>query len=170
MTELLLGSGSRTKPDLVVNGQEAFSDDLVRLDISGRHGPDVVWDLNVRPLPFSDASFDRVYAFEVLEHIGRQGDYQGFFDEWNEYHRILKPGGLFIASVPHWQSQWAWADPGHTRILPPDVLTFLMQEQYEKQIGKTPMADYRDVYHGDFELEYLEQEAHRVFFVLKAKK
>ena len=44
-------------------------------------------------LPFKTASFDLVICSEVLEHIP---DYEGAL---KEIQRILKPGGLFCASV-----------------------------------------------------------------------
>ncbi|WP_082378950.1 class I SAM-dependent methyltransferase [Marinagarivorans algicola] len=70
-------------------------------------------------LPFSDASFDAVICSEVLEHIP---DYQAFLAEIN---RIIKPKGLFLASVPRaWPERICWAlsapyhevEGGHVRI------------------------------------------------------
>ncbi|MCK5881783.1 MAG: class I SAM-dependent methyltransferase [Sinobacterium sp.] len=51
-------------------------------------------------LPFADNSFDKVICSEVLEHIP---DYEGAL---KEVHRILKPGGLFCASVPRFWPEW----------------------------------------------------------------
>jgi SAM-dependent methyltransferase len=63
------------------------------MDMSARNTTDVVGD--IQALPFSDASFDTVFCSQVLEHVP---DHQaGIF----EIHRILKPGGCFIMSVPH---------------------------------------------------------------------
>ena len=45
-------------------------------------------------LPFADATFDRIICSEVLEHIH---DYETFL---REIRRVIKPGGLFAASVP----------------------------------------------------------------------
>jgi ubiquinone/menaquinone biosynthesis C-methylase UbiE len=45
-------------------------------------------------LPFADATFDRVICSEVLEHIT---DYESFL---REIKRVIKPGGIFAASVP----------------------------------------------------------------------
>jgi SAM-dependent methyltransferase len=47
------------------------------------------------PLPFGDGSFDLVFAIYVLEHVN---DPVGFA---REIHRILKPGGLFLALTPN---------------------------------------------------------------------
>jgi SAM-dependent methyltransferase len=46
-------------------------------------------------MPFPDASFDVVICFEGLEHLAEQ---QAFVEE---VHRVLRPGGVFIASTPH---------------------------------------------------------------------
>jgi len=70
-------------------------------------------------LPFADASFDKVICAEVLEHIP---DYQSVLDE---IHRVLKPGGVFAASVPRFWPEWVcWrlsdayheVEGGHVRI------------------------------------------------------
>jgi SAM-dependent methyltransferase len=66
-------------------------------------------------LPFDDNTFDEIHAYEVLEHIGKQGDWMRILREWSEWWRILKPGGHLYASSPLWSSEWAWGDPGHTQ-------------------------------------------------------
>lgn len=48
-------------------------------------------------LPFSDASFDTIVCWEVLEHLPRDSE-QRAFDEMN---RVLRPGGAFYLSTPH---------------------------------------------------------------------
>jgi SAM-dependent methyltransferase len=52
-------------------------------------------NLNVERLPFADQSFDVVVAGEVLEHLQ-------FPDvAVADIHRVLRPGGLFVGSVPN---------------------------------------------------------------------
>ena len=67
--------------------------DVVSVDIDPARSPDVVADFSDLAA-FPDASFDAVFAMEVLEHV-------------TEPHRalaatlrVLRPGGLFVASTP----------------------------------------------------------------------
>jgi SAM-dependent methyltransferase len=80
---------------------------------------------NALELPFADNTFDKVICSEVLEHIP---DYQGAL---REIERVLKPGGLFCASVPRrWPEKICWAlsdayylvPGGHLRIFRSDKL------------------------------------------------
>lgn len=81
---------------------------------------------NALQLPFADDSFDKVICSEVLEHIP---DYRGALAE---VRRVLKPGGLFCASVPRrWPEKICWAlseeyhntPGGHIRIFRADELS-----------------------------------------------
>lgn len=170
MTTLLLGAGASLKKWIRTPHGEADFKDLTTLDINSEHNPDVVYDLNILPLPFGDAEFDEIHAYEVLEHLGRQGDWRFFFKEWSEYYRILKPGGLFVGSVPAIDSPWVWGDPSHTRLISTDTFLFLDQDQYKKQVGVTPMSDFRFCYKGDFHLRWTKVDGGRLFFVLEAIK
>jgi SAM-dependent methyltransferase len=94
------------------------------LDVGSADGPSVGWltapskvslDLDprgLRPpggvcgsvlaLPFADAAFEVVGAFDVLEHCEPEGAALA------ELHRVLVPGGRLLVSVPAYQ--WAWTD------------------------------------------------------------
>lgn len=170
LRELLIGCGSRRDKRLVSPGEPEEWGDLTTLDINADHKPDVVWDLNVRPLPFDDDTFDTIRAFDVLEHLGQQGDYRSFFAEWSEWWRILKPGGILYGISPHWASPWAWMDPGHTRVIGPELFTFLSQKNYETQVGVTPISDYRFLYRGDFNLIHSVVDGGTYQFGLRAVK
>ncbi|WP_193164688.1 class I SAM-dependent methyltransferase [Microbulbifer hainanensis] len=70
-------------------------------------------------LPFADQTFDVVICSEVLEHIE---DYAGVLAEID---RVLKPSGIFAASVPAFFPEWiCWklsdeyhqVEGGHIRI------------------------------------------------------
>ena len=70
-------------------------------------------------LPFPDASFDRVVAAEVLEHVSSDRAVVA------ELARVLRPGGVLAVTVPRWfpeQVNWALSaeyhqvEGGHVRI------------------------------------------------------
>lgn len=126
--------------------------ELIKLDMSPDVGADYVWNLDQHPLPFEDESFDELHAYDVLEHLGTQGDWRGFFDEFAEYWRILKPGGRFYIQVPIGASHFA--DPGHTRFFGANHFRFLSQRVYEQS---ERITDYRWYWKRDFEVEYMEQ-------------
>lgn len=167
--ELLLGCGSRTSKDLYLDGDSSFKN-VVRLDNNGDHKPDVIHDLTVHPLPFSDNEFDEIHAYEVLEHLAQQGDYDFFFKEFTEYARILKPGGKFFASCPSNTSPWLWGDPSHRRVISQETLVFLSQAEYKAQVGITAMSDFRYIYKSDFKPIHMKKTEHRFFFVLEVIK
>lgn len=64
-----------------------------------------------RPLPFRDASVDRVFAVHVLEHL------IDFLPLVAECHRVLRPGGVLHVLSPWWKHVNAVADPTHVRLL-----------------------------------------------------
>lgn len=53
-------------------------------------------------LPFRDSTFDLVIALDVLEHIKEDSK------ALKEWHRVLKPGGKLLITVPAYQ--WLWSD------------------------------------------------------------
>jgi len=189
--ELLLGAGSnferRLSPVFKHSPLETVMEpwhNLTTLDMEASHAPDILFNLDRLsplvglPLPSADASYiptpdsyyDEIHAYEVLEHIGAQGDFRTFFIHFNEFWRILKPGGYLCATVPSWSSVWAWGDPGHTRVINAGTLVFLSQSEYVKQVGRTAMSDYRAYYHGDFETVWAAEMGEQFMFILKAIK
>lgn len=171
MPDLLLGCGNKRDRMVATLGRTEW-DDLVTLDNDPDCGADVEWDLMRMPLPFDDATFDEIHAYHVLEHTGAQGDFRFFFAQWTEFWRLLKPDGFFCGIVPAVSSPWLFGDPGHTRVLPPEIFTFLSQAEYTKQIGVTALADYRRFYRADFEFEFEQviPDGAQFVFALRAIK
>ena len=170
MAELLIGCGNHRNKVLHEPGKEGWVA-LTTLDLDPNCGADVEWDLERMPLPFPDEKFDEIHAYHVLEHTGRQGDYRFFFAQFSEFWRLLTPGGLLCLILPTLDGPWAFGDPGHTRVLPPQIFTFLNQDEYEKQVGITALADYRHVYRADFEQVFEHRiDADQHAFILKAGK
>lgn len=166
--ELLIGCGNSRVKKLHLGTAEW--NELVTLDFDPDCNPDVLHDLTVFPYPFEDNTFDEIHAYEVLEHLGAQGDWKAFFDLFGELHRILKPEGLILATTPMWNSLWAWGDPSHTRIINVGTVQFLSQKQYAQQIGKTPMTDFRHYWKKDFDVVHTEEKGGTFVFALKAVK
>lgn len=164
----------------------------VTLDINRACQPDIMCDLNqatpwygfprVDPegcAPYSHACllepdyWDEIHAYQVLEHLGRQGDAHSFLSQFAEIWRILKPGGYLVASVPSRFSLGLWGDPSHARVINEMSLTFLDQGQYIQQCdgdAPTGMSDFRGLYKADFDV--LDQlDTHNDFiFILQAVK
>ena len=97
----------------------------VALDLGSADGPSAAWfreatgrtvSLDIDPrglgadgvcgsalaLPFADQAFDAVAAFDVIEHCDPEAEALA------EVHRVLRPGGRFVMSVPAYS--WAWTD------------------------------------------------------------
>lgn len=168
---ILLGAGSSRERKLLVGGKSDFDGQTVlTVDIEPRHGTDVVWNLEHTPWPFDDNCAEEIHAYEVLEHLGEQGDMVSFFAHFYEIWRILKPDGHVAVTVPAWNSEWAWGDPGHRRVITPGTLFFLSQPLYKSGVGRTTMSDYRSLWKGDFEKVASQVAKDTHAFVLRAVK
>jgi len=82
-----------------------------RLEISGvdaNYASDRVMHGSVTALPFPDATFDRALCLDVLEHLSFEDQPRAL----GELHRVLKPSGELLVSVPnlaHLQSRVQFA-------------------------------------------------------------
>lgn len=194
--ELLIGCGHRREKMMGPPTQpEPTWHELYTADINPNCGADFLCDLEITPWSMRvyrdmspekmgpirldgfipNDSFDEVHAYEVLEHLGRQGEAHSFFAHFSEIWRILKPGGYLCASVPSRYSAWLWGDPSHRRAILPETLVFLSQDQYIKQCDggggrRTPMTDFRGIYKADFEVVGLQDNHQQMLFGLKAIK
>lgn len=90
-TVLNVGSGGKVSDLLnTYAGQNGFR--VLSMDIDPARGPDLVSD--VADVPCAEATFDAIVMSEVLEHVQRP---QAAVDS---VHRLLKPGGRLILTVP----------------------------------------------------------------------
>jgi SAM-dependent methyltransferase len=112
----------------------------VNLDRVASDGVQVVADLE-NPLPFTDGEFDLVYASHVLEHV------HNYIPLILEIHRVLRPGGTFIAYVPCFPCRAAVADPTHVRYFVPESFFHLC-----KRVAGFPCHPLIDL----FELRWIE--------------
>jgi SAM-dependent methyltransferase len=62
-----------------------------------QEGRDVLLCDVLGPLPFSDGEFGWVVAHDVCEHF----TYEQLVGVFREVHRVLRPGGTFLAFVPN---------------------------------------------------------------------
>jgi SAM-dependent methyltransferase len=80
---------------------------FVGIDILELAGVDIVHDLNVRPWPFADSTFQYVVCRHSLSH----------FDDLvvtiEELHRITVPGGIIEIVAPHFSSDNHFTDVTH---------------------------------------------------------
>lgn len=168
--ELLIGCGQSRDKRISFDGVPPDWTNLTTLDIRAETGADVVHNLEVLPYPFEDNAFDEIHAYEVLEHCGDQGDAETFFAQFSEFWRILKPDGHFCATVPMWDSPWAWGDPSHRRVITAGTISYLDQDHYAEQYGKTSSSDFRSIWKGNFHVTAIQDSEHQFAFVLKAIK
>ena len=145
---LILGAG-HTKPKRQMWTTLSAPEDQttwVTLDNNPDCHPDVLFDLDNmecgKELPFGGETFDEIHAYEVMEHYGSQGDYKGFFTGMRELWRVLKSGGVLFGTCPSPDSDWAWGDPGHRRVISGCTLVFLSPRMYQA-LGSAPNSDYR---------------------------
>lgn len=195
MNQLLLGCGhdKRKKLGWPMPKWEREWDTLFTLDFNADVGPDLLCDLDHmawmaqaltvhgglaidEPSSLNssgrlrDNFFHEIHAYEVLEHLGSQGNFRTFFDTFSNLYRLLVDGGLVIATCPSRYSGWLWGDPGHTRAIIPECLSFLDQTIYAKECGKTTRSDYRFAWKGDFETLICHDDKATHAFILKAHK
>lgn len=81
-----------------------------------------------KKIPFPDNEFDKVVSFQVIEHVASDEEYI------NEIYRVLKDGGIFIASTPNRNhrlkpNQKPW-NRFHLREYSPEGLSKLLSKKF----------------------------------------
>jgi ubiquinone/menaquinone biosynthesis C-methylase UbiE len=90
-------------------------------------------------LPFPDASFDRIIAAEVLEHID---DDMGAV---RELVRVLRPGGTIAATVPAFLPEricWALTDEYHAPFVAGGHVRIYTQAELRNKLGAAGARPY----------------------------
>jgi SAM-dependent methyltransferase len=88
-------------------GNRQAEEGVIRLDISPKVNPDIIWDLNQFPYPFEESSFQIIECFDVIEHL------DSISNVMEEFYRILIPDGLLKITTPHFSSANSYIDPTH---------------------------------------------------------
>jgi SAM-dependent methyltransferase len=91
----------RTWPDVEATGLD-FSPDALHFSSKRGHRRLVGGDLML--LPFRTGTFDVVTALDVVEHVPDDGR------ALTEIARVLRPGGILVATVPAYQALWSAHD------------------------------------------------------------
>ncbi|MGA8891072.1 MAG: class I SAM-dependent methyltransferase [Anaeromyxobacteraceae bacterium] len=98
------------------------------------------------PLPFADEEFDVVTMFEVLEHIKDQ------HRVLREVHRVLRPGGSLVVSVPR-QHVFSFMDLGNLKFRLPRVHKWYYSRTRSPQAYSVRYERSPDGLVGDVEVE-----------------
>lgn len=94
----------------------------VGVDVNTYSSADIIHDIEKSALPIEDHSFDIVYSDQFLEHL------DDLTSVILEIHRVLKSGGIMIASVPYFRSSYAHVDPTHKRCFTINTLDYFVED------------------------------------------
>jgi len=83
----------------VVTGVEIADVSVVR---ARERGVGEVVQCSITELPFADARFDLTVCLDVIEHIADHAR------ALQELHRVIRPGGVLLVTVPAYQ--WLWSE------------------------------------------------------------
>ena len=120
-SSLDLGSGPKPRNPF-------HAESIIGADIRSNNEIDIVYaDFSLGYLPFDDNSFDRITAYDLIEHIQRSVWVEGsisypFISLMNEIFRVLKPDGIFFCIQPCYPSKEAFQDPTHVNIMTEDTM------------------------------------------------
>lgn len=116
--KLNLGSGLRPQPG------------CVNIDNRPEVNPDIILDITTG-LPFPDNSVDRVFAYDILEHIPI-GKTVPLIEE---IYRVLKPNGVLEHFTPSTDGRGAFQDPDHKSFWNINSWLYFMDDQSRELYG-----------------------------------
>ncbi|MCT0225743.1 class I SAM-dependent methyltransferase [Synechococcus sp. CS-1328] len=123
MASISLDLGCGSNPQNPFNADLLFGVDSMRTASSDGKLVEVrKADLAVEAIPFAEAMFDHVTAYDFIEHVPRLIYLPGgarccFVELMSEIYRVLKPGGTFYSLTPAYPSPKAFQDPTHVNII-----------------------------------------------------
>lgn len=85
-----------------------ISEETIRL--CSRAGVPSIVRANALALPFAERSFDVVLALDAFEH------FEDDLLAMREVHRVLRPGGLLVATVPAFMALWSPHDEAYHHV------------------------------------------------------
>lgn len=113
-----MGECTLTPTVMNLGSGKNYMNDVLNVDIDARWKPDFVWDAQ-SPLyisdtgqecsPFPLGTFDKIIAYDVLEHL------PNLVTAMSNCLALLKEGGIMDILVPYDLSYGAWQDPTHVR-------------------------------------------------------
>lgn len=101
-------------------------------------------------LPYKDNTFDRVFSISVLEHLVGKGD----IDAVREVGRVLKPGGIFVFTLPansrKYMEEWLKKAPFYWKSIENREGLIFYQRRYDQttiqeRFGIRGLLDIEDI-------------------------
>lgn len=83
----------------------------INIDTHNKNGANLLHKLP-EELPFENESIDEIYASHILEDFNKED----YFKIMEDFHRILKKGGILHIKVPIWNNELSYANPHHQGI------------------------------------------------------
>jgi len=99
----------------------------MNIDGNPKAKPNLLLDVT-KGLPFKDNSVEEIRASHLLEHL----EGEAFFNLMKEAYRVLRKGGVFIITVPHYRSPNAYCNPFHVRVFAEEVFLLFADTWYRK--------------------------------------
>jgi SAM-dependent methyltransferase len=105
-------------------------------------------------LPFADASFDSVTMLDVLEHTRDERS------TLSEVHRVLRPGGLLVLTVPA-RHVFSFLDPDNAKLRLPRLHRAVYAARFGREVYRQRFEDSSDGLRGDMAWDRSEHTNYR---------
>jgi glycosyltransferase involved in cell wall biosynthesis len=126
--------------------------------VDRRHGDDVdiVAELPA-PLPLAAGSVGVIRAVDFLEHVA---DKVALF---NEFYRLLAPGGLLLSHTPSTDGRGAFQDPTHVAFYNENSFWYFTEARYQAYVPDIEarfqvsrlVTDYPSEWHSEHDISYV---------------